>query len=397
MSAEQDRSANAARPVGDRISDHGDPGVLSVLTEKPAFVFVTPSLQISGGNLEIIKLAGDLQQRGHPVRLVAMWRAPHPIDTRGVPVSTLFNWSFDRRRAFFQMPVLMAAFTRTLRRLHQQEQRPAKPRIVFSHFTTYPLAFGVARERRWFFVQDTEWNFAGPGRYRRALHRFIVSNLRRGSIVTTNTYLSQALMGEGLSIASRLPIWANPDFAGDRDAVRTFDVVLMLRQGAHKRADLVIALIKRCRAARPHLRLAAITPDPILADAVSRDVQMCLLRPSLHDMRDLYARSRVFLLMSEHEGFGLPPLEAMGSGCVPVCRDSGGVRSYMWGELADNIVPLSATIDELLDRVEAVMDDPDHWRRLSQLSSEAFDQGVATYEGRLNDPASSAFVTRACP
>ncbi|WP_431259098.1 glycosyltransferase [Roseateles chitinivorans] len=76
-------------------------------------------------------------------------------------------------------------------------------------------------------------------------------------------------------------------------------------------------------------------------------------------MRDLYARSTCFIHLSEHEGFGLPPLESMGAGCTPVCRDSGGVRAFMRdGPCADLLLPLSMPIEQVLARAEAVVRDP---------------------------------------
>lgn len=52
-------------------------------------LFVTPSLKLTGGNLEIVRLARDVADAGMPVRLVAMWRAEHQADTGGLPVTYL--------------------------------------------------------------------------------------------------------------------------------------------------------------------------------------------------------------------------------------------------------------------------------------------------------------------
>ena len=52
------------------------------------------------------------------------------------------------------------------------------------------------------------------------------------------------------------------------------------------------------------------------------------IRPYVSDaeLSQLYGRARVFALLSEYEGFGHPPLEALGSGVPPVLLDTGVAR-----------------------------------------------------------------------
>lgn len=353
---------------------------------KRAFVFVIPTLKVSGGTLEIVKLARQLAERGHPVRIVAMWRTDHAIDT-GLPTECLSSSPFGKRAALRGMSPMLVTFARRMR-----AWRGERPHIVFSHYSTFPLAVLTPRSRRWFFVQDTEWNFVPPGAYRAIVKRFILLNLRRGRVLTTNAYLSGAMHDEHVRVAARVPIWIDPRFVGRADRRRDFDLVLVLRHGAHKRADLGVQAVDRCRAIDPALRLAIITPDDVFADTVRDKVALCLLRPTLEQMRDIYERTHVFLLLSEHEGFGLPPLEAMASGCVPVCRAAGGVASYMTGELQALVLPLDRTVAEVLDTATALLKDPGRLSGLSTLSSEVVRQGLAELDQRLDRPDARVFV-----
>ena len=52
------------------------------------------------------------------------------------------------------------------------------------------------------------------------------------------------------------------------------------------------------------------------------------IRPYVFDaeLADLYGRARAFALLSEYEGFGHPPLEALGSGVPPVLLDTDVAR-----------------------------------------------------------------------
>ena len=125
---------------------------------------------------------------------------------------------------------------------------------------------------------------------------------------------------------------------------------MLLRSSGIKRLDLYREAL-RLFAERSAVRIAVITPDTDIAQEIPGNLAQVFLRPTDAEMKTLFARSRVFLLLSDVEGFGLPPLEAMGSGCVPVCRDSGGVRCYMHGEFAEMLFALDRPVGQIVDAV----------------------------------------------
>ena len=71
----------------------------------------------------------------------------------------------------------------------------------------------------------------------------------------------------------------------------------------------------------PHEDLAAIAATAGIASQVS-------IRPYVHDpeLAELYGRARAFALLSEYEGFGHPPLEALGSSVPSVLVDTDVAR-----------------------------------------------------------------------
>jgi glycosyltransferase involved in cell wall biosynthesis len=76
----------------------------------------------------------------------------------------------------------------------------------------------------------------------------------------------------------------------------------------------------------PHEDLAAIADAAGIAPQVS-------IRPYAPDaeLAELYGRARAFALLSEYEGFGHPPLEALGSGVPSVLLDTDVAREVCGG------------------------------------------------------------------
>lgn len=253
---------------------------------------------------------------------------------------------------------------------------PRPDRFVFTHYATVPLALLVPRAQRLFFVQDLEWRFVANKVLSGAIRAMLKRIYRTGRIVSANAYLTKALQAEGLPVAHELPIWADRFFAEGPSRTRDTDFAMVLRKGAHKRLDLYLDFIRRCREAGRSV--IVITPEDDIADTVRNQVASCLLRPTAETMRDAYARSRCFIHMSDHEGFGLPPLEAMGAGCVPVCRDSGGVRAFMQAEALDDLL-LSSDMpaERVFDTAVALLADPARLDRLSQVSRTLFTDGLS--------------------
>jgi glycosyltransferase involved in cell wall biosynthesis len=139
------------------------------------------------------------------------------------------------------------------------------------------------------------------------------------------------------------------------------------RLAAHKRPDLVVrafALYQRHHEPSARLLCAGPPLDPestARLEALARDVGArnvsfagALSQPRLNGA---YAEARVFLSMSEHEGFCIPLLEALHFGVASVARPSGGMPevggdAVLWDEDTDlattaELIQLAATDEKL--------------------------------------------------
>jgi glycosyltransferase involved in cell wall biosynthesis len=352
-----------------------------VAEERQSIVFVTPSLKLSGGNLEVARLSAEFTAAGHRVQLMPMWRSLNPM-TSELSSEPLTDWPPRPILAGPQMPWLVGRFARRLRRL------PPKSHIVLTHYATLPLAPFVSSARRWLFVQDLEWTFMPPGLLRSGVARIIKFAFHHHRLISANPYLTAELRALGHQKLLEAPIWASPSFWTEPELERTYDTLVILRKGAHKRLDLCFEFIQAIRRVQPGVRIAAVTTEDGHA-GVRPFVSELFIRLSRDEMRKLYAATRTIVLLSDHEGFGLPPLEAMGAGCVPLCRDSGGPRNYMTGPMRDLLLPLNMPVSDIVVKVASLLADKPRLARLSREAQTIFRSGLENAELRRSELAAS--------
>ena len=181
------------------------------------------------------------------------------------------------------------------------------------------------------FVAHPEWFRWKEGLRRRTLTRW---SSRRANLVLTD---SDASRREIISYFALAPdhvrciypgvVPLRSQMATSRDPIVLFVGSLLNRRHL---PDLIRAfkpIARQHGAARleivgdnrtyPHEDLPAIAATEGLATQVS-------IRPYVSDVElaDLYGRARAFAFLSEYEGFGLPPLEALSAGVPPVMLDT---------------------------------------------------------------------------
>ena len=349
-------------------------------------LMILPSLRISGGVKEALRLANDLRQQGIAVRVLILWRNAHELPCGSAPVSYLSSFIAKRSTAGLQFPLLLVRFITFLRN-HYSAGKRKQLALFLTHFSTFPFGW-LAPNLDWYcFNQDVEWMFVKSGIGRACLRWFIIRTSRRSRVLTTNSYVEHLYVQEGVQPIGRLSIWA-PDHWLTRGLTvsRKTDVVMLLRRGHMKRLDLYMEIVDLME--RVRLTSVLITPDSELFEQVAALGCQAVLRPSDEDLKNIYRRSKIFLLLSDTEGFALPPLEAMGSGCVPLCRDSGGPRCYMTGPLASNIIPLEATSAQIFAILRLLLNDTENLASLSEYAREAFSSGsVVSLSERMQSVA----------
>jgi glycosyltransferase involved in cell wall biosynthesis len=130
---------------------------------------------------------------------------------------------------------------------------------------------------------------------------------------------------------------------------------------------LLVAAFDQVAHAQPELWLRIVGPPgwggAALDDAIAASPHSGRIRREgwVDDIAAVVAGAAVFAYPSLYEGFGLPPLEAMGYG-VPVVATSTGAVPEIVGDAAD-LVPVGDA-DALAAALLRVIDDGEHRRRL---------------------------------
>src|SRR5205085_1005657 len=101
--------------------------------------------------------------------------------------------------------------------------------------------------------------------------------------------------------------------------------------------------------ARHGFEIHAFGPDPTLVAGLPN----CRFHASPSDdaLAELYAAATLYLSPSRHEGFCLPPLEAMACGTVVAMTDAVGNRDYM----ADGVNCIGLPHDDAATSVQKII------------------------------------------
>jgi glycosyltransferase involved in cell wall biosynthesis len=262
-----------------------------------------------------------------------------------------------------------------------------RPDVVFAPGYTAPLTVAspvVLTIHDVSFFAHPEWFGFREGLRRRWLTAW---SARRAKAVITDTQFSKSEIERHIGIsASRIrvvPLGISPPDSGSRpalSAVEGFPVPgsrdpIVLYVGSvfeRRRVDRLMACFDAVMARVPNARLEIVgenrTRHPRLdLDGLRRrsaHADRITIRSYVDDatLAQLYRQASVFAFLSEYEGFGLTPLEALTEGVPPVVLDTAVARETC-GDAA-RYVSASAGNDELAGAIADLLASPEARQRL---------------------------------
>ncbi len=305
-------------------------------------VYVTEDTGVGGGHRDIFEHLNRLAERGHDAQLFSL--GEHP-DWFPLEVPT---------RTFEDYDDLLAAI------------EPLEAIKVATWWNTGPpvwlgsMRHGVPV----FFVQDIETSYYPDSLemqahvlngYRHEFRYMTISGWNRERLQERG--LSAELVPPGIDLGTFRPL---------ADVRRRDDMLLALgRTNPLKNLPLTIDAWQALGAAgaRPELCLFGIEPE-LGPRYGARYVE----RPSDEGVNRLLNEAAVFVQTSTHEGFCLPPLEAMATGGAVVCTDAHGNRDFCVDGV--NCLIPEPTVESVSGALGRLLGDPALRERLGRAGTE---------------------------
>jgi GT2 family glycosyltransferase/glycosyltransferase involved in cell wall biosynthesis len=262
-------------------------------------VYVTEDTGVGGGHRDVFEHLDRLAARGHDVSLYTLGDPPEWFPLH-VPVH-----SFEDYDALGDALAEVDAI-----------------KVATWWMTAGPVwRASIPRGLPVYFVQDIETSYYPD--HERARHAVLDSYRPEFRYMTISSWNRERLRELGLDAELIPPGIDLQNFRPRADVRRREDMVLALgRTNPLKNLPLTLAAWRSLREPRPELCLFGIEPE-LAGDGV-RYVDS----PDDQQVNELLCQATVFLQTSTHEGFALPPLEAMATGAAVVCTDAHGNRDF---------------------------------------------------------------------
>jgi len=314
------------------------------------------NLSSHGGVRILVELANEFSREGFRVEILippgksnSVYRVDDLVNVREIGVATGYKF-IDYSIFLLILPFYLRGGV-----------------IIANFFVTYfPCRLGslVWRESYIYFVQDIESKYTGL--VGRILNFFCEISYRSKRIVTANSYLAFALkerrrhLYDTISIGPTEPFYKIP-ISNEK---RPYRIMYMPRHEQWKRMDRFEEIYRFLPRLSPQEILCVGQDEDILERLARQGYAIC--RPKNdEELVECYDRTQVFLLTSDREGFGLPPLEAMARGVPVVSFRCGGPDFYIEDGKNSYLVD---DVSQAVARICTLLDDTKNW---SSLSSEA--------------------------
>jgi GT2 family glycosyltransferase len=263
-------------------------------------VYVTEDTGVGGGHRDVFEHLNRLSARGHDVSLYTLGGVPEWF-TLKVPVHSFADYH-ELSNALAEVDAI---------------------KVATWWMTAVPVwRASIPRGIPVYFVQDIETSYYPD--HERARHAVLDSYRPEFRYMTISSWNRDRLRELDLDAELIPPGIDLENFRPRSDVARREDMVLALgRSNPLKNLPLTLAAWKALQEPRPELCLFGIEPELAEGDGV-RYVDS----PDDAQVNELFCQATVFVQTSTHEGFALPPLEAMATGAAVVCTDAHGNRDF---------------------------------------------------------------------
>jgi GT2 family glycosyltransferase/glycosyltransferase involved in cell wall biosynthesis len=272
---------------------------VTAAAERLRIVYVTEDTGVGGGHRDVFEHLNRLSARGHDVSLYTLGDPPQWFRL-DAPVHSFADYD-ELGDALAEVDAI---------------------KVATWWMTAAPVwRASIPRGLPVYFVQDIETSYYPD--HERARHAVLDSYRPEFRYMTISSWNRERLRELGLDAELIPPGIDLQNFRPRADVRRREDMVLAVgRTNPLKNLPLTLAAWRSLKEPRPELCLFGIEPE--LAEQGVRYVDS----PDDQQVNELFCQATVFVQTSTHEGFALPPLEAMAAGAAVVCTDAHGNRDF---------------------------------------------------------------------
>jgi GT2 family glycosyltransferase/glycosyltransferase involved in cell wall biosynthesis len=293
----------AATHAGDGSGPGADAGApaRSPGPDRLRIAYVTEGTGVGGGHRDVFEHLNRLSARGHEVSLYTLDEPPQWFPLH-VPVHTFADYD-ELARSLAELDAI---------------------KVATWWMTAGPVwRASVARGIPVYFVQDIETSYYPD--HEHARHAVLDSYRPEFRYMTISSWNRERLRALGLDAELIPPGIDLETFRPRAEVPRREDMVLALgRANPLKNLPLTLSAWRALERPRPELCLFGVESD--VADG--RESVRYVESPDDEGVNELLCEATVFVQTSVHEGFALPPLEAMATGAAVVCTDAHGNRDF---------------------------------------------------------------------
>ena len=298
-----ERERDSQRLFWERWSDFFDARSVAAAQSRDGrlrIVYVTEDTGVGGGHRDIFEHLNRLSARGHDVSLYTLGEPPEWFSLR-VPVHSFADYH-ELGNALAEVDAI---------------------KVATWWMTAVPVwRASIPRGIPVYFVQDIETSYYPD--HERARHAVLDSYRPEFRYMTISAWNRDRLHELGLDSELIPPGIDLESFRPRPEIARREDMVLAIgRSNPLKNLPLTLAAWRALRQPRPELCMFGIEPE--LADG---EGMRYVSAPDDERVNELFCQATVFVQTSAHEGFALPPLEAMATGAAVVCTDAHGNRDF---------------------------------------------------------------------
>jgi len=265
-------------------------------------IFTMQSIGYSGGIKNVFELASRLAKRNFAIEIWTLDSKPSPWPTEGVKIKTFKNYERLTTALTKEEAIKVATWWET-----------SFPVWLASVGKGIPVNF-IQEFETWFYPDDVVAQASVVSCYRREFRNVTISSYNRDELAAIG--IKATLIPCGYEDKIYKPL---------KGVEREDNVVMALgRSFFQKNFEMKYNGWKMLGDDRPDFWL--YSDEPSLA---KRDSKIKYFnKPSNEEVNELFNKATIFLQTSRHEGFCLPALEALATGCPLITTDSHGNRDF---------------------------------------------------------------------